>query len=244
MSKEQKLRAKLIALTCEHFASCRDAQQNKAEEVLAATSIQRCWRSFVIRRNLRALDDSAVVIQSCFRGYLSRLRARGKTLEVAARSRKRHFDGAATEIQRYWRGFFSRRWTHSFRNRAVFLQTVQKSDVKIIKEMHETFEAQHESYSKHQEDRLRQRFNNTIQGLHHLVSTEVCPGVYNSPFSAVTGGPPTVAGGPLEEHLRNCRGGKGVLPAAQANQEERSYDDRSFRAEDSFSTKTHLFHEV
>lgn len=49
---------------------------------------------------------------------------------------------------------------------------------------------------------MRETFLSAIRGMHHLASTEVCPGVYNSPFTAVLGGPPQVAGKTIEEHLR------------------------------------------
>lgn len=49
---------------------------------------------------------------------------------------------------------------------------------------------------------MREAFQNALKGRHHLSSTEVCPGVYNSPFAAVTGGQSSVGGKTLEEHLR------------------------------------------
>ena len=52
---------------------------------------------------------------------------------------------------------------------------------------------------------MRETFMSVISGLHHLTSTESCPGVYNSPFTAVTGGPPQIAGMTVEEHLRSSR---------------------------------------
>ena len=52
---------------------------------------------------------------------------------------------------------------------------------------------------------MRETFLNAIRGMHHLTSTEVMPGVYNSPYTAVLGGPPQVAGKTIEEHLRTER---------------------------------------
>jgi len=38
--------------------------------------------------------------------------------------------------------------------------------------------------------------------LHHLVSTNSQPGVFNSPYAIATGSVPFIAGAPVEEHLK------------------------------------------
>ena len=146
--------------------------------------------------------------------------------QAAAEGREKHFHQAAIEIQRHWRGSHSRRRIHSFYDRQRYLDSV----LAIGEQLRQTLKVHHETQSQTallekvielfrtrlcmsetscflQESKMRETFLNAISGMHHLASTEVCPGIYNSPFSAVIGGPPSVAGKTLEEHLRSARRG-------------------------------------
>lgn len=52
------------------------------------------------------------------------------------------------------------------------------------------------------EEVARHMFDSKISKLHHLVSTAAQPSIFNSPYSLATGTMPTVAGLPVEEHLK------------------------------------------
>jgi len=51
------------------------------------------------------------------------------------------------------------------------------------------------------EEKAQREFNAVTQNLHHLVSTKVNAGIYNSPYSF--DGPVTVNGIPVEDHINS-----------------------------------------
>jgi hypothetical protein len=51
------------------------------------------------------------------------------------------------------------------------------------------------------EEKAQREFNAVTQNLHHLVSTRVNAGIYNSPYSFE--GPVTVNGIPVEDHINS-----------------------------------------
>lgn len=196
----------------DHFAAVRAAEHARTTERLAATAIQAAWRGFVVRKNLATATAAATVIQAGYRGHLGRLRALKQSVEVARALRAAYFGAAATEIQRAFRGYYSRKYVHSFYARQAYLAAVSASADELRATMAAQYEEQKATLAAEMEEEAHAHFTKTIQGLHHLVSTESSPGIYNSPFALITGGKPAVAGKPLEDHLRSARHGISLLP--------------------------------
>jgi len=241
MAKELKLKAMLGGLEEEHFLLTREADDKREGDFAAARRIQSCWRSYWVRRNLKKLGKAAVVIEKSYRGHLGRTRCHLKAQQVAADARAKHFAYAATEIQRSWKGYFSRKFIHSFSARKAYLATVHQASEKLRAQLKVQYANQTEEEIMAQEQAMRTKFTDSIVGLHHLVSTEVTPGIYNSPFAAVTGGPPMVAGNPLEEHLRSARSGNTLLPPVHQGEKRFTASrasTRSVQAETPYSQGT------
>ena len=181
------------------------------------TAIQSHWRSYTVRRNFGKVKRASGVIQACYRGYRGRKRAHNFSVKVAAEGRQKHFHQAAIEIQRLWRGSNSRKRIHSFYDRKRYLESVLSVGEQLRQSLNVHHETQSQaellekvrlrvyharcftqcltvlsSFGALQESNMRETFLNAIRGMHHLTSTEVMPGVYNSPFTAVLGGPPQV----------------------------------------------------
>jgi len=159
------------------------------------------------------VKEAAVKIQSSYRGHLGRQRASFASEQEAEAKRQLYFNSAATLIQCCWRGHFSRKWTHSFYARKAYLSTVLATNCKVQEDLQHFYDMQRAALYSQQEEETREKFAHTIKGLHHLVSTEVCPGIYYSPFAAVLGGPPMIAGKAVEQHLRGARLGTDSLPS-------------------------------
>jgi len=219
MAREWKLRSTLPQTEEEYFMNARQAENYRVIEQTAASQIQSCWRSHAVRKRLKVVGSAALAIQSCFRGYRGRARAFGHAWKNATAARQTYFSVAATEIQRRWRGYYYRNFVHSLRSRERYLAAVAGADENLRDQLRALHEKQVNEQLTQEEFDMRRKFNNTIAGLHHLVSTEVCPGIYNSPFSAVTGGPPSIGGTVLEDHLRSTRQGRDLLPVVNASAE-------------------------
>lgn len=128
MSKEVGLRKTLDAACSQHFGMLREAQKENMFESKASTIIQKNWRAFAVRRNLKIIRKAAVEIQAGCRGRAARIRAHEQNLKAAVSGRSAHFHEAATKIQKYWRGRWSRHVTHSFHGRKRYINAVLQTN--------------------------------------------------------------------------------------------------------------------
>jgi len=213
---ELRLLAQVDGLTQDFFSLTRSAEDRRVLETSSAVRIQSSWRGFVVRRNLAHMHYCAAEGQRFYRGHLGRVRAREQEKAVMARQRAAFFGAAATEVQRAYRGYRSRKYVHSFHARKAYLAAVAAKADELGETMREQYLEQVAALEAELEEAAHSQFDATVRGLHHLVSTESCPGIYNSPFAAITGGMPSVAGQPLEDHLRSARKGISLLPKAGA----------------------------
>mmetsp|Transcript_63599 Transcript_63599/g.201131 ORF Transcript_63599/g.201131 Transcript_63599/m.201131 type:complete len:332 (+) Transcript_63599:86-1081(+) len=195
-------------VTSAFFELTQAAEDARPLEQGAALRIQTKWRSYATRRNLRWLSGKTLVIQRWYRGYLGRLRFKLARKVADHNLRVRFFDIMATEIQRSFRGYWSRKHIHSFYARKAYLEAVMERTAALRGEMEGGFARQQAEDELRAAMEAQDRFVRTIDGLHHLVSTDCCPGVYNSPFASVAGGLPSVGGVTVEEHLRATRHGR------------------------------------
>ncbi|GLC33151.1 Spermatoproteinsis-associated protein 17 [Pleodorina starrii] len=187
----------------EYFSKCRLAEERRAVESKAVITIQAFARGFIIRRRLLRLTQTALTIQRYWRGYLGRLRGR-LALEVHNRAlRKAYFNAMATIIQRWWRGFYSRKHIHDYYARKRYLQQVKERNQHIRAELNLEAERAIIMQRQEAEERARKLFQDKLSKLHHLVSTTVQPGIFNSPFSIATGTLPVIMGLSVEEHLKS-----------------------------------------
>lgn len=128
MSKEVGLRKTIDAACSQHFGMLREAQKENMFESKASTIIQKNWRSFAVRRNLKIIRKAAVEIQAGCRGRAGRILAHEHNLKAAVSGRSAHFHEAATKIQKYWRGRWSRHVTHSFHGRKRYIDAVLQTN--------------------------------------------------------------------------------------------------------------------
>ncbi|GFR47175.1 hypothetical protein Agub_g8868 [Astrephomene gubernaculifera] len=188
----------------EYFSKCRLAEERREVEGKAVVKIQAYARGFLVRRRLQRLEGTVLTIQRYWRGYLGRLRSK-LALEAYNRTlRKAYFNAMATIIQRWWRGFYSRKHIHDFYARKRYLQQVRERNHQVRAEL--SLEAERAIIMQRQEaeERARKLFADKLSKLHHLVSTSVQPGIFNSPYSIATGTLPVIMGLPVEDHLKSA----------------------------------------
>jgi len=202
-----KLRARLAEIEAEYFERYGLAAQRQATEEAAALFLQSRWRGFIVRSGLRELSATALYCQRVWRGYLGRQRFREQLEQHNKRLREAYFAYMATSIQRVWRGYLSRKHVHSFYARKAYLAHVAAKNAEtramLEEEYHRAVAAQEDAAR----EKAQTRFGNTIQKMHHLVSTTAQPGIFNSPYAYVNGGPPAVGGVPVEAHLHGTTRG-------------------------------------
>ena len=173
--------------------------------------IQASWRGYTVRRSLWGLGQSATEIQRVWRGYLGRERFKRARAAKDKELREAYFAAAATVIQRWFRGYYSRLHIHCFNSRKQYLASIQAMNEHVVEEMNGNYLYQLEEQETLAMELGRKRFEGALKGLHHLVSTQSSAGIYNSPFNAVVGGPPTVGGVAIEDHLKSVASGRGSL---------------------------------
>ncbi|KAI0215949.1 hypothetical protein LSAT2_031977 [Lamellibrachia satsuma] len=160
------------------------AEDNRPKEFSSAVKIQAWYRAIRIRSYLKHLHKSAVEVQRQWRGYLGRKFYRYYLLSRAHMLKLQHYSSMASKIQRMWRGYYVRKYIFNFYSRKRYLEgLVVKNDI-IRKELNNFAEQQEFLRQMRVEESERQRILNYAEHNHHLISTEVQPGIYNSPYKA------------------------------------------------------------
>lgn len=109
-----------------------------------------------------------------------------------------HFQ--AISIQRIFRGFFSRRTLHDFYARKKYIASVLDQSRRVRDELQRHRASQEEELRKKESSDQRIEFDEITENLHHLLSTQSQPGIYNSPF--IQEDLPTAFNQPIEDHIK------------------------------------------
>jgi len=180
----------------------RDRNKWIDAEVRAATMVQTKFRSgrmhhmFCIRRAM------ARKIQRLIRGHFARDRCKEKIEATEEWQDRLIFDYYAEQVQKIWRGHHSRRYVHDFWARKRYIKTVLEKGNELKLKLKD-YAAQRAAYEEAETSkRQKAEFTKVTQNLHHLLSTESIPGIYNNPYFNES--KPTVAGQSVEEHLRGA----------------------------------------
>lgn len=141
-----------------------------------------------------------MTIQRLVRGKLGRIAfsiLKGQKLKTCNAS---FFHHCAQTVQRFWRGYWSRKYLHDFCARKAYLQRVSQAGERTVRHLQEKHQEQLRQAAQEKANATRMEFNTLCGELHHLVSTRVMPGVYNNPYSHRV---PAAFGKPVEQHLRD-----------------------------------------
>lgn len=94
------------------------------------------------------------------------------------------YEEMAVRIQRRWRGFFVRKYIHNFYARKNYLEGLTLTNHLVKRELIELEELQKRERSCLEKMKEQTAKVHQAHRLHHLLSTEQCRGIFNSPFSS------------------------------------------------------------
>jgi len=168
-----------------------------AVERRSCVKISSLWRACVARAEVSIVFLGVKRIQRLVRGKFARERARLARRSFGERLEEAYLESLAVDVQRSFRGFYSRRYRHDFSARKAYIQGVMKEGEALRERLKELQETQAKEKAEKDEARKLENFQKATQRLHYLVSTKAIPGIYNSPYWPKR----TVMGIPLEHHL-------------------------------------------
>lgn len=191
-----------LEVEAEFYAQTTAAETARVAETAAATRLASAWRGNRVRVRISNWNQKALVIERITRGYLHRLHAADKQRERNLARQRSFFETHATTIQLRYRGFYSRKYKHSFYARKAYIAAVVRKGGVVRTQLQQRFEQQVNEYAEREEVKAREKVSSLSAKLHHLRSTATCSSIYNSPYHA--GYHPTAFGIPVEEHLRTA----------------------------------------
>lgn len=140
---------------------------------------QSIWRGYQVRQWVLRLNRSAIRIQSTFRGYRQR-RLYALLLEQTVQERiERHFNWHATNIQRWWRGYWSRRQHFDYYKQRKWLRRLQEKGSELDAETSAYFAEERCRSAAEREHLARKLCVLIARKLHHLLRTHQRPGIYS-----------------------------------------------------------------
>lgn len=179
-----------------------DAQNSSQLENLSANKIQRLYRGYVARKKIYYKNLAANIIERVFRGHSGRLFFQKINQMKQQRRRLATFTYFALQLQKCFRGFYSRKYRQNHASRKRYLQHVVLVGQEVRESMKIYAQKQIENNEKEAALKKEKEFKQLTENLHHLVSTKQIHGVYQPPSYLLE--PPTVNNIPVEEYLRGA----------------------------------------
>ncbi|CAD7954462.1 unnamed protein product [Amoebophrya sp. A120] len=185
----------------DYFWTLQQANDQEPKERAAAIKLQSFYRASNVRERWHAVHFAGLFIQRVARGMLGRLRAKAQMIKRVQEMNMNYFNHCAATIQKVFRGYWSRQYTHCMLcySRKKFLSNVQTVGQKTNNWLQSYENEKQAEHQKKMEEDRKTTFNKLASQLHHLVSTQKIPGVYNPPYSEAL---PTAFNIPIEQHLR------------------------------------------
>jgi len=220
MATMVKLSATTSGIIDEVYRRANDAEENRLAEYLAAVKLQSWFRANRVKAYLKHLNESAVQIQKRWRAYIGRQRFRKIIKEQVFLMKLNAYNSMATKIQKLWRGFYVRKYIFNYYCRKRYLEGLVVKNEIIRSELSDYAEQQAQQRQWQHEQDQRRRLNEFTSKYHYLVSTQVMPGVFNSPFKPYPE--------EMEFHLRNAKPHKTAksedTKLSEGDVESRKYD--------------------
>uniref|UniRef100_A0A0G4G4T7 Uncharacterized protein n=1 Tax=Chromera velia CCMP2878 TaxID=1169474 RepID=A0A0G4G4T7_9ALVE len=183
----------------EYFALLQAASDAKARERWAACQIQKLWRMYRARKAYQGTQYACLLIQRNFRKYRDRCRTNFLFHEREKQGLGEFFDACAAVIQKYYRGYWSRKYLQSFYGRKRFVGKLEQESEMVKTALREHEQRQQAEEQRKKEQERRKAFDSLTSQLHHLVSTRHIPGIFNPPYADI----PKAYDKPIEQHLRD-----------------------------------------
>lgn len=194
------LQARLSEIPEELFAAIQRANDMRQTETAAAIKIQSTFRGSVVRVFYHQVKESTITIQRLMRGKLGRIKTAAARLRRVRRENLEFFHHCSTVIQKFFRGYRSRKDFHDYYARKEFLKKVGVRGERTNHFLQADYDSKLQASREEEEAETRKEFDDLAGQLHHLVSTRMIPGVYNPPYSDIL---PRAFDKPIEQHLRD-----------------------------------------
>merc|ERR1712226_1444886 len=147
--------------------------------------VEETYRRINEAEEQRAFEYRAVLrIQAWFRAQ-------------RVRSYINHLNSCARLIQRRWRGFYTRKYIFNYYSRKRYLEGLMIKNEIVRNELEEYAENQEQMAQWKREAEEKKELDEQARKNHYLLSTEVLPGIYNSPYKPYPD--------EMEYHLRNAK---------------------------------------
>jgi len=194
------LAVKLEDIPKEYFSLIQSANAEHQREYMAAVKIQSSFRGWVVARRFKDVVKAARYIQRIAKGLVARHRVHMVRLMKIRAENMHFFHHNASIIQKFWRGFWSRRKLIDFYERRRYLDQVVAKGGRTVEFLTRQFKDKLAEVQIEEERATAQAFSDLTSQLHHLVSTRVCAGVFHTQYAPEL---PSVFHKPLEQHLRD-----------------------------------------
>jgi hypothetical protein len=177
-----------------------EAQASAGTVAKACANIQRVYRGRVDRARILFKSNHVTTIQRVFRGMMGRMRSYGEKSNKNELRMHSFFTYFAIQMQRYYRGYYSRKYRSNHADRKKFIGDLEETGRKVRQMMYEY--SKNQAIREEKDERLRQAkdFESYASNLHHLVSTKQIRGVFNPPEEYME--TPTWRDQPVETHVR------------------------------------------
>ncbi|XP_062581254.1 spermatogenesis-associated protein 17-like isoform X2 [Saccostrea cucullata] len=159
-----------------------EAEEARQREYLSSVKIQAWYRGERSRAYIRHLNKCATIIQKMWRGFIGRGLTRILIKNSVLIMKINYYNRKATYIQKMWRGFYVRKYVFNYYSRKRYLEALQIKNEIVRSELEEYSEMQEQERRRKAEKEQKERREQLARKNHYLISTEVIPGVFNSPF--------------------------------------------------------------
>eukprot|EP00038_Savillea_parva_P007183 m.168408 g.168408 ORF g.168408 m.168408 type:complete len:356 (+) comp12950_c0_seq1:311-1378(+) len=165
----------------ERYYEAADAAEEAMErEWAAAVTIQRVWRGYATRMQLKHQRDCARKMEEVYRQWNARKKAREAKIAALEQRRRDAYDGAATKLQSLWRGYRSRTDIFDFRSRSAYLAERASDMASMTQKMEDYRESVRANLASEAERRQKEAYAERARREHFMLSTRAQMGVYSS----------------------------------------------------------------
>ncbi|XP_061174241.1 spermatogenesis-associated protein 17-like [Saccostrea echinata] len=159
-----------------------EAEEARQREYLSSVKIQAWYRGERSRAYIKHLNKCATIIQKIWRGFIGRGLTRILIKNSVLIMKINYYNKKATYIQKMWRGYYVRKYVFNYYSRKRYLEALQIKNEIVRSELEEYSEMQEQERRRKAEKEQKERREQLARKNHYLISTEVIPGVFNSPF--------------------------------------------------------------
>ncbi|XP_070577450.1 spermatogenesis-associated protein 17-like [Ptychodera flava] len=166
----------------EVFDRNRIAEDLRHREFDASVRIQAWFRGARVRAYIKFLNRCATIVQKLWRGFLGRAVYREIIKVQVMIMRLNYYNAMATKVQKIWRGYYTRKYIHNYYSRKQYLEGLMIKNSIVRQELSEYTEQMALERQQKEQEEAQRKLEAEASRKHYLISTEVVPGIYNSPF--------------------------------------------------------------